>query len=351
MAGDLSMDTEEERWLLMKAHADAALLLEPKNKYAQYLQIKYFEGTDQVERAVALMKKLLFEYPEFNGELMQHRLSIGEVRDAKLYARGVIRYAESNVGHEGRLLAVDYAYWSAAARLLGRMDEAALRAREGGKKFPDHPDIKKLAAVSVLTQLNRTEPTSPEFLPLLCEAHVLNKDNQLLVNRLAARLTYEPFEVEGLLEEMKANKTVAPNVFITTGELHLRGGRVQEAMKYFEEAVDYEPASGRAYNNMAWVMANIKPTRLRAALEASNRAIEIEARADFFETRGQIHFQMEAWDSAANDLEAALRGILPEGDRLKAHSTLSNIYEELGKPELASAHRQSSQRPAATSSF
>ena len=199
MAGDLSMDTEEERWLLMKAHADAALLLEPKNKYAQYLQIKYFEGTDQVERAVALMKKLLFEYPEFNGELMQHRLSIGEVRDAKLYARGVIRYAESNVGHEGRLLAVDYAYWSAAARLLGRMDEAALRAREGGKKFPDHPDIKKLAAVSVLTQLNRTEPTSPEFLPLLCEAHVLNKDNQLLVNRLAARLTYEPFEVEGCL--------------------------------------------------------------------------------------------------------------------------------------------------------
>ena len=166
------------------------------------------------------------------------------------------------------------------------------------------------------------------------------------MNRLAARLTYEPFKVESLLKEMKEKKTVTANVFITAGELHLRGGRVQEAMKYFQEAIDYEPESGLAYNNMAWVMGNTAPKRLQAALVAANKAIEIEARPEFFETRGQLHLQLEDWEAARTDLETALRGVLVEADRLRAHSSLATIYKKLGKPELASAHQARSQRPA-----
>ncbi|MDB4679928.1 hypothetical protein OAE80_02995 [Planctomycetaceae bacterium] len=55
----------------------------------------------------------------------------------------------------------------------------------------------------------------------------------------------------------------------------------------------------------------------------------------FLDTKGQIHVKRGEWEAALKNIEAALPYVK---DNLELHKSLAQVYEQLGKPELASEH-------------
>ena len=92
-----------------------------------------------------------------------------------------------------------------------------------------------------------------------------------------------------------------------------------------------------ALNNYAWVLANSEPQDLEKSLAIANKALELSPdEYRFRETRGQILVQLGRWHKAIADLEYALNG-MPEFEPV--HTSLALAYENIGKAELARAHR------------
>ncbi len=104
-------------------------------------------------------------------------------------------------------------------------------------------------------------------------------------------------------------------------------------------AAEMMPRSGAILNNLAVTMAMQEEPDYEKALEVANGAIEQVANPTphFFETRGQILFQMGRFKSAIPDLE---RAVADPSLADKAHEMLANCYDELGDKDLADGHRK-----------
>ena len=87
---------------------------------------------------------------------------------------------------------------------------------------------------------------------------------------------------------------------------------------------------------MAWILAEKDPPDLDRAIQIiGSVASKFPNVPTFLDTKGQIHVKRGEWEAALKDLEAALPYMK---DNLELHKSLAQVYEQLGKPELASEH-------------
>jgi tetratricopeptide (TPR) repeat protein len=93
----------------------------------------------------------------------------------------------------------------------------------------------------------------------------------------------------------------------------------------------------------AWERAQVKALRdyqerdLPRALAMINGLLEKANQLSYLETRGQILARMGRWKEALRDLEAALPSLKRNRE---LHRTLVVVYDKLGMPEMAAAHRR-----------
>ena len=116
---------------------------------------------------------------------------------------------------------------------------------------------------------------------------------------------------------------------------------IANAMLHLELASELMPQSGAVLNNLAVAMALRDDPDLEMALKISNAAIEQTERPTphFYETRGQILYQLGSFQAAIPDLERALA---EPNLAKKAHEMLAVSYDRVGDRELANAHRAKS---------
>ena len=76
------------------------------------------------------------------------------------------------------------------------------------------------------------------------------------------------------------------------------------------------------------------------ALELVNKAIDLEADATYYETRGNILVDLRRWDQAIADLSYALNGNLTRTDQKSAHSNLAKCYRAIKLPDMATMHER-----------
>lgn len=83
-----------------------------------------------------------------------------------------------------------------------------------------------------------------------------------------------------------------------------------KAADAYRRAAQLNPGSGRAWNNLAWLLAKTK-TSLDEALTAAKRAVEVdEARAGYLDTLAEVHFARGELADAV-DLEDRARSLDP----------------------------------------
>jgi uncharacterized protein HemY len=123
----------------------------------------------------------------------------------------------------------------------------------------------------------------------------------------------------------------------------LRLGQRADGLAHLREALRMAPPIAQAVNNVAVLLAQTAPGEASRALALMDAVLERwPKQAHYRETRGQILAKLGRWAAARDDLEAALPGLKhPAG----THRTLAEVYEHLGQPTPAAAHRRQAGGP------
>ncbi len=336
----MSGDMTPEKWHLIETHVGHALFVDPHNLFARRLQVEVDLYHDRNEQAVEAMKSLVTGYPDLNYPLLLHYGEMGDVVKARASARELVDY--SHELHATQQLDLDELLrWAAAHEYLDQHDRAIEVLDIARQQYVDDERLNNRLTGTLLAAFWKHVEVRPvdAYAHLERALELRPPNNQVLVF-LANEVAAGKASVIQFLEQRQTEDDLLLQVTLFAGDLHFRKADYVAALELYRQSCEIDPnAAGRGWNNQAWILADTEPSRLSEALEAANRAIEIdEMHPEFRETRGQIFLKLEQWEAAAADLQQALNGDLP--NLAEVHRALAKAYEQLGEDELAAAHRR-----------
>jgi len=139
-----------------------------------------------------------------------------------------------------------------------------------------------------------------------------------------------PGEAEPLLREAIRMKPKEPLGWQLLGLIEADSGRVEDAIRSFERAVDTEPTNASSWNNLGFLRLSV--SRHKEAADALAKAVSLDGRVPKY--RMNLGFALAGCGRMAEAL-AAFRGAGTEAD---AQSNLAVAYELAGNPDLAREH-------------
>ena len=184
-------------------------------------------------------------------------------------------------------------------------------------------------------QANGLASMSPSTVQLISE---LAPDHEQLARLLARGLYLSDKTTQRYVQQLMQAEAISPEVFEMVGSTCMVRQEYRRAEKYFVKTCELRESSPSAWNNLAWIWANVRPLHPQEALTAADRAIELHQDPRFYETRGQIHLRFRHWTEAVEDLELAVNGEVANAN--DAHRGLARAYHELGNQVLAKTHLQ-----------
>ncbi len=163
----------------------------------------------------------------------------------------------------------------------------------------------------------------------------------LVVDRVLATVSDDHEQVVALREALVKGTSPGIAHFIE-GTAAMMNGDAEKGGNHLQMAAKLMPNSGAILNNLAVAMSTRENPDLEQALKLSETAIQQTpgATPHFFDTRGQILFQMKRYSDAIPDLERAL---VVASLASSAHKSLAVCYQQIGENEIAQKHREAAQ--------
>lgn len=189
--------------------------------------------------------------------------------------------------------------------------------------------IERLRVLKMLQVALQYAPNNPRVLTLVADQVLKTIDN-------------EDDEVQTLRDALVEGTSPGIAHFVR-GTVGLLNDDPEVGERHLTLAAKHLPNSGAILNNLAVAIAQRDDADLDKALALSEKAISTVSQPGpyFFETRGQILFQMKRYLDAIPDLERALRtDALAKG----AHQSLAICYTELGQADMAKDHADAAER-------
>jgi len=120
-------------------------------------------------------------------------------------------------------------------------------------------------------------------------------------------------------------------------QLEIIDERFAEAIRYLDQAIQYNPKDGAAFNDRALCM--IELGAIEGVLQYFDRGIEVEPDYEtIYHNKGWFLFYLGQHQEALTLLKKALE---LDADRAVTYENLANVYENLGMPdEAVVAYRQ-----------
>jgi tetratricopeptide (TPR) repeat protein len=116
------------------------------------------------------------------------------------------------------------------------------------------------------------------------------------------------------------------------GDLAHHGGKFEDALRWYEKAVQLNNQNHLALNNYAYSLAE-QGKELERALKLANRALAIRPNEGaYYDTRAWIYYKMGRYEEALKDMRIAV-DITPTTAELRYH--LAAIYAKLGRKQDA----------------
>lgn len=339
----------KDAWRIIEKHTDHALAEEPDNVLGKRLRAEILLQKGQIDDAIELMDELRRAYPELNAILCHLYNTKGDTVKTKFHANQAVGFyneqqakrAESpgDDGEFDELTPLGFLRTAEAHAIVGKPRVAAELLKQGLRKFPDNPMIKKGLVDSLLRDIaskqDLSDPTTQEHVETLCQ---FAPEHPILMAILLRGILSEDAAGIALVERLDQEGVLATQVFERLGDMYLAGGKHAEAVQQYQRAIRKNPEASYAWNNMAWIWGNQAPVDLDKALSAADQAIKLNPDPRFYETRGQIKIKLKRWRDAIDDLETALNGTIPNAKQV--HADIARCYEQLGDQEQASAHRK-----------
>ncbi len=116
------------------------------------------------------------------------------------------------------------------------------------------------------------------------------------------------------------------------GNLAYQTGKVDEAFRWYEKAIQLNNQNHEAFNNYAYALAE-QGKELERALKLVNHALALRPSAgSYYDTRGWIYYKLGRYEEALKDLRMAV-DIAPQTAELRYH--LAAVYAKLGRQQDA----------------
>lgn len=183
---------------------------------------------------------------------------------------------------------------------------------------------------------------------LLERAFRLDPNNLLIFEEVAklARVAGSAPNEE-LMVQLRKNLAEGRATSVThmwIAEHYLITNQFAKAIPHLEQAVNRDPTSSRNWNNLAYCLADVDPSRLADALKDVDQAIALAPKVpDYHDTRGMILMKMNKPGDAITSFERALECVRKSGGAFGPqpgyHERLAQAYAAVGDQAMATTHR------------
>ena len=215
----------------------------------------------------------------------------------------------------------------------------ALRAGMAGSATPDPVLAAMLAELLARDAARLGAGRSGEAVEKLQEALKLAPRSKMALMKLAGLAAGGDAAADAALDDLLAGGSATGVVHLAAGLRAGGKGDDDGALFHFGRAFDLDPSLAEAANNFAYMLARGSKPQPERALEIMN---DLVARfpdvPTFRDTRGGILVILGRPEEAVVDLERALSGGMAGNRGL--HLALAKAYEDLGRGNLAAAHRR-----------
>ena len=153
---------------------------------------------------------------------------------------------------------------------------------------------------------------------------------------------YDPAIQEYRKAFKKDKKDYRPLFYL--GNAYYKKKEYEQAERYYHKALRVVPNHGDIHNNLAWVY--LDTGRFEAARGEIEMAFEIRRDPYYLDTLAHIYVKMGKNEEAAGVLQEAL-AMTPSADvglLYNEYKLLGELYEKLGKEELAREAREKAER-------
>jgi tetratricopeptide (TPR) repeat protein len=298
----------------------------------------------QLAEASKLLKPLTARIPLAATQRMRIDIALPDEDAAKQDALALRQHMQSRVDKGLAIESDDYQNWAMAEELLGNTSRMRAVLSDWLKVDPTNQVARQdLAAVNLrefVDQIHSPSP-APERLAAQLRDVFTHSANSEQLKQQVATIYQQRAQIPALAAAFRllsSSVDVPAPLSEAIGTAAALEGDWGTSQTCLQHAVEQEPNSAVAWNNLACVLYQGKNAPLDQALAAVNKAIELNPNEyRFRETRGQIHALLSQWQAAVTDLEFALNG-MPGAPAI--HKSLAAAYEALGNKELAAAHRQ-----------
>ncbi|MHC4956950.1 MAG: tetratricopeptide repeat protein [Planctomycetota bacterium] len=134
-------------------------------------------------------------------------------------------------------------------------------------------------------------------------------------------------------------KEIRASLYFLRAETLQQDGRVDSALRDYEEAIRLNPKLWRAQNNAAWFIATVKPARVDDAVKHIKAALEIQKdHPSLLDTAAEVYAAKRDWDAALAHVDRAIAAVGekdPRAANYSAHKAL--ILRRAGREAEARA--------------
>lgn len=314
-----------------------ALDADPENVDAKVLLAeKVLIPQRKYRQALELYKELFEEY-------VGYYVKISELYNALEQPDGAFPYLEVAIERYGELLGddpenTDYLRRQANAyAMLGEHDtgiDKLLDAIEDATSDENRNQIKVALsriylarAMAYASNAENDKASRSKFLQDVILSYQTNPENEQAKTSLS-RFGYSNYPETARAREIydpadDPDNANSESLTVAGTHIYLRGDH-DVGKTLVERAIQKNPNNHEALNNLAFMILEEDAER---ALALSSRAIKINPRPDYYDTRGHAYMKLESWQEALRDLELATRDKAPSADQIRA---LEQCYVNLG---------------------
>lgn len=315
-----------------------------ENTTSHILLANLYLQSHRLEQAMDEFSRVARERPQYHMQVARLARSTGNIIVSQTHAAHASEFYMARSHQDGddipsRLL------WAEAEMYLDHFELSKTILQQNEEQQSDPRIHRALVQVHIEKcdhLLNRIPPRYGEALDELERALELAPHESQILMRLGLFVQPRADDRRARLRRILEEQLVAGHASAT---VHLLLGTIAICDEQFEDAIDHfalglrqKPESASLLNNLAWALAHGDGRDLDRALRLSESAIVVAPdRAEFLETRGQIHFKCERWADAISDLERALQHV---PNRSRVHASLAEAYAKLDQPQMAEYHRK-----------
>ena len=298
--------------------------------------------------AAPLLEEVAGDEPAAWPDLVRVYAALGREGDARGAAAKAIPVLRTGLDRNPLDLSSRSRLADALAR-VGRFDQAAAVLEAGEVLHPDGNVPTRLAALHVaeydravaagdgrlgrrLELLRRAVARDPAFAPALERLANVARDATANGDPTAA-------EALSLLRGVLATGEAPAAAHFALGLTELAAGDRESAAFHFERAHALDPSLPAATNNLAFLLLAADPPDAERALELTTAAVTAAPdRPEMRETRGDALAALDRPAEALTEYERAMELGLRSEPKLRAK--VADLYDRLGRPEVAAAFRE-----------